>query len=103
MTKQQTIELLGQQLPGFYSVEQVITLINDIEDNGSFELSDKLISDLSSDISEALQGEGTNIVDDYDLTMNYKEVELDSIDFSTNKIRSIIEDVLSNFTEQFKK
>ena len=103
MTKQQTIELLRQQLPGFYSVEQVITLINDIEDNGSFELSDKLISDLSSDISEALQGEGTNIVDDYDLTMNYKEVELDSIDFSTNKIRSIIEDVLSNFTEQFKK
>jgi hypothetical protein len=35
--------------------------------------------------------------------MNYKEVELDSIDFSESKIRSVIEDVLSNFTEQFKK
>lgn len=31
MTKQQTIELLNQQLPGFYSVEQVIKIINDIE------------------------------------------------------------------------
>ena len=103
MTKQQTIKLLGQQLPGFYSVEQVITLINDIEDNGSFELSDKLISDLSSDISEALQGEGTNIVDDYDLTMNYKEVELDSIDFSTSDINRVIRDILTDFMEQFKK
>jgi len=103
MTKQQTIELLGQQLPGFYSVEQVIKLISDIEDNGSFELSDKLISDLSSDIADSLQSEGTNLVDDYELSMNYKEVELDSIDFSESKIRSVIEDVLSNFTEQFKK
>ncbi len=31
MNKQQTIELLQQQLPGFYSVEQVIKLINDID------------------------------------------------------------------------
>ena len=31
MNKQQTIELLKQQLPGFYSVEQVIKLINDID------------------------------------------------------------------------
>ena len=103
MTKQQTVELLEKQLPGFYSVEQVIKLINDIEDNGSFELNDGYINDLSSDIAEALQGEGTNIVDDYDLTMNYKEVELDSIDFSTSDINRVIRDVLTDFMEQFKK
>jgi hypothetical protein len=33
MTKNQTIELLKQQLPGFYSVEQVIKMISDIEEN----------------------------------------------------------------------
>jgi hypothetical protein len=103
MTKQQTVELLEKQLPGFYSVEQVIKLINDIEDNGSFELNDGYINDLSSDIAEALQGEGTNIVDDYELTMNYKEVELDSIDFSTSDINRVIRDVLTDFMEQFKK
>ena len=103
MTKQQTVELLEKQLPGFYSVEQVIKLINDIEDNGSFELNDGYINDLSSDIAEALQGEGTNIVDDYELSMSYKEVELDSIDFSTSDINRVIRDVLTDFMEQFKK
>lgn len=32
MTKQQTVELLQKQLPGFYSVDQVIKIINDIQD-----------------------------------------------------------------------
>ena len=34
MTKQQTVELLQKQLPGFYSVDQVIKMINDIEEDG---------------------------------------------------------------------
>lgn len=34
MTKVQTVELLQKQLPGFYSVEQVIKIINDIEEDG---------------------------------------------------------------------
>jgi len=38
MTKQQTVELLKQQLPGFYSVEQVIKMIDDIEDNSQTSL-----------------------------------------------------------------
>lgn len=32
MTKQQTVELLQKQLPGFYSVEQVIEIINGIQE-----------------------------------------------------------------------
>ena len=32
MNKNQTIELLKNQLPGFYSVEQVISLIEGIEE-----------------------------------------------------------------------
>jgi len=35
MTKKQTVELLQQQLPGFYSVEQVTALINGIDESGS--------------------------------------------------------------------
>jgi hypothetical protein len=35
MTKNQTIDLLKSQLPGFYSVEQVINLIEKIEDDSS--------------------------------------------------------------------
>jgi hypothetical protein len=103
MTKQQTLELLGQQLPGFYSVEQVIKLIGDIEESETFEFHSDSINKLSDDIADALQSEGTDLIDDYDLTMNYKEVELDSVDFSTSKIRSIVDDVLTDFLEQFKQ
>jgi hypothetical protein len=97
MTKQQTIELLGKQLPGFYSVEQVIKIINDIEDSGEFEISDDMVSSLSSDIAEALSSEGTDIVDDYELSINYKEVELDSIDFSTSRIKVAVKDAIESY------
>jgi hypothetical protein len=39
MKKQDTIELLQKQLPGFYSVDQVIELINGIEEGSSNKLS----------------------------------------------------------------
>ena len=99
MTKQETIELLGKQLPGFYSVEQVIKLINDIEESGSFELSDEMVSTLSSDIAEALENEGTDIVDDYELSMNYREVELDSINLNEGKIKAAVRDAIETYID----
>jgi hypothetical protein len=102
MTKKETIELLQKQLPGFYSAEQVIKLISDIEESDKFELSNAYLNDLSSDIAQALSSEGTSIIDDYELSMSYKEVELDSIDFSTSDINRIVRDVVKDFMEQFK-
>jgi hypothetical protein len=102
MTKQETIDLLGKQLPGFYSVEQVIKMINDIEESGSFELSDDMVSTLSSDIAEALENEGTDIVDDYELSMNYKEVELDSINLNEGKIKAAVQDALETYIDNNK-
>ena len=99
MTKQSTIELLEKQLPGFYSVEQVIKMINDIEESGSFELSDEMVSTLSSDIAEALENEGTDIVDDYELSMNYREVELDSINLNEGKIKAAVRDAIETYID----
>jgi len=103
MTKQETIDLLGKQLPGFYSVEQVIKMITDIEESGSFEISDEMVKTLSEDISEALSSEGTDIVDDYALSMNYgREVELDSIDLNESKIKAAVKDALENYIDNNK-
>jgi hypothetical protein len=102
MTKQETIDLLGKQLPGFYSVEQVIKLINDIEESDSFEITDEMVRTLSSNISEALENEGTDLIDDYDLSMNYKEVELDSIDLNESKIRAAVQDALETYIDNNK-
>jgi len=102
MTKQETIDLLGKQLPGFYSVEQVIKLISDIEDSGSFEITDDMVADISSDIAEALSSEGTDIVDDYTLSMDYREVELDSIDLNQSKIKSAVRDAIETYIDNNK-
>ena len=102
MTKQETIDLLGKQLPGFYSVEQVIKMITDIEELGSFEISDEMVKTLSEDISEALSSEGTDIVDDYELSMSYREVELDSIDLNEGKIKAAVRDALENYIDNNK-
>jgi hypothetical protein len=101
MTKQQTVELLSQQLPGFYSVEQVIKLINDIEDTGTskFEFDSDHIKTLSSNIADAIENEGSSIIDDYELSMNYKEVELDSIEFNTSSLSSTIKSAIEDFME----
>ena len=82
MTKQQTIELLQQQLPGFYSVEQVINVINGIEDFKPITLTEDQINELASQIAEEIADEGLDLIDDYDLSMNYKEVELDGVDYN---------------------
>ena len=99
MTKQQTIELLGQQLPGFYSVEQVIKLISDIEDSGTskFELDSDQLKQLSSNIADAIENEGSSVIDDYELSMNYKEVELDSVEFNTSSLTSTIKGAIEDF------
>jgi hypothetical protein len=102
MTKQSTIELLQKQLPGFYSVEQVIKLINDIEESDSFEITDEMVNSLSSNISEALENEGTDLIDDYDLSMNYKEVELDSISLNEGRIRAAVKDAIEEYIDYNK-
>ena len=61
MTKMQTVELLQKQLPGFYSVEQVIKIINDIEEDGQAQAYnedqvEELIEGIESSIKRKLSG-----------------------------------------------
>jgi len=103
MTKQQTIELLSQQLPGFYSVEQVIKLINDIDDSSTtnkFEFDSDQIKTLSDNIAESIESEGSSVIDDYELSMNYKEVELDSVEFNRSSLSSTIKSAIEDFMEE---
>ena len=93
MNKQQTIELLQQQLPGFYSIEQVINIIKDIEEDkveDKVEFSDELINS----ISEYIADEGLDLIVDYDLEMSYKEVELSSVDIDRDVIKRAIRSAL---------
>lgn len=105
MTKQQTIDTLKKQLPGFYSAEQVIKMISDIEDasTNEFKFSKDQIEQLSSNITDMIESEGTNIIDDYDLSINYKEVELDAVNYDESRLNNIIRDAIEEFIENINE
>lgn len=90
MNKLQTIELLQQQLPGFYSVEQVIKMINDIEDVES-EISDEVIESIVDEIVNM----DLDLIEDYELEMNYREVEISSVNISSREVKRAIESALN--------
>jgi len=102
MTKQQTVELLKQQLPGFYSVEQVINIINGIEDDSQVEAYNE---NQLEDIADAIYDEVRNALgkmytgdiidtDTAEFSLYDKTIELDSVDIDKNSIAdTIIEEV----------
>jgi len=90
MNKLQTIELLQQQLPGFYSVDQVIKMINDIEDVEP-EISDELIESIVDEIVNM----DLDLIEDYELEMNYREVEISSVNISSREVKRAIESALN--------
>ena len=90
MTKQQTIDTLKTQLPGFYSAEQVIELISKIEDTSSTPFD---VNEFKEQIEEAVRNAIENMdagyVVDYDsaeFSIDGREISFDSIDVNTNDI-----------------
>jgi len=107
MTKQATIDLLKQQLPGFYSAEQVIDMISKIEpevlEAYEFEFTDERIKTLVGNVVDEIRDLGIDLISDYDLSMSYKEVELDSIDLSSHSVKEAVESAVENWVEWFKE
>lgn len=93
MTKEQTIELLQKQLPGFYSVEQVINIIKGIEENAS-SISEGALEELLREVDNAIE-EVIARVDQEDLVQldtaefelhNGNEIELSSVDLDIDEL-----------------
>ena len=107
MTKQQTIDTLKNQLPGFYSVEQVIDMISKIEpevlEAYEFEFNDDQIRILVDNVVDEISNLGIDLVSDYDLSLNYKEIELDSIDLNDYQIKGVVKSAVQNWVEELKE
>ena len=108
MTKQATVELLKQQLPGFYSAEQVINIINDIEDSSETLNEDQLesIADtIYDEVRDALGKMYTNDIIDTDsaeFSLYDKTIELDSVDIDKDSIAdTVIEGVKKVMWDKF--
>jgi hypothetical protein len=112
MTKQQTIELLQKQMPSFYSLEQVIKLISDIEDSpaGLTRTQMKNLCDrIKSRIEDNLdQMDFSSIIDrgtaEFSLKGNEIElegVEVDSREVADEAVYGIAEEIEDYFETEF--
>lgn len=74
MTKQETLLSLETQMPSFFSLEQVIEMISNIEEPKSFALSDQLIKRIVTSTKDFVE----SAVRDIDFTDGDHEFSIDS-------------------------
>jgi hypothetical protein len=102
MTKTQTVDLLRSQLPGFYSVEQVINLIEKIEEEQSTpKITFDQLRDITNGIMRSIQEEASrdNIVclDDVEFELNHdRRIEVLDVPINFDAIRDCIEEGLTD-------
>jgi hypothetical protein len=107
MTKTQTVELLQQQLPGFYSVEQVIKLINDIDDEGgSFDAEklERLIERVEDEVDSRLNRMDSSDLVDFgsaEFELNGNEISLQCVEVDASNIVEEVSDVVRNVLADF--
>ena len=102
ITIEQATKQISEGFSSIYSKDDVLHLLSVLETGGGFEITDDMVSELSVNIADSLQSEGACIVDDYELSMNCKEVELDSIDFNETRISRVVKDVLETYIDNNK-
>jgi transcriptional/translational regulatory protein YebC/TACO1 len=103
MTKNQTIDLLKSQLPGFYSVEQVINLIEKIEDDSSRKITtddiqraiDNVISDFERNTEDIIDYTSVEFNISYD-----NRIEVESVGLNLDYITEALENNFMDFGEE---
>jgi hypothetical protein len=95
MTKQQLLDKLNSSdelvRMAFVPVSEVIKWVDELE-NESTTITDELISSIVSEI----EGLDMDIISDYDLSMSYREVELDSISLDSGNIEEAVRQAIKN-------
>lgn len=106
MTKKQTVELLQQQLPGFYSVEQVINLINGIEESSSFDVDqlEDIIMKISDRVETSLNRMSSDDFVDLgsaEFELNGNEISLYAVETNTSSIIDEVEEAVRETLTDF--
>jgi predicted ribonuclease toxin of YeeF-YezG toxin-antitoxin module len=90
------LETVKSVASAFLSVDDVIKMVEELEDNSfSGELGDEL-DELASKMANRIVNSGMDLVEDYDLSLNYKEIELDSLTLNEYSVIDIISDVMKD-------
>ena len=104
ITIEEAIKQISEGFSSIYSKDDVLHLLSVLKvENADIEFNEDEIRDLSADIANEFSSAGTDIVDEYELSMSCKEVELDSIDFSVSNIKGIVEDTIAHYIKTRKE
>ena len=106
MNKNETIELLEKQLPGFYSVDQVIELIKGIEGGTNDFNIDSLVEVIQEHIRNEIGNMSSDNACDFssaEFSLDYNTIELDSVDLECSNIASEAVNGLEDVIEDFLK
>ena len=100
MTKQQLLGKLqsSEELVkiAYVPVSEVINWVNELEGG----ITQEMINEIADTLQDEFSSEGVDLISDYDLTMNYREVELDSVDYDDSRIKRIVHNVLEEYLEK---
>ena len=105
MTKAQTLEALKNQLDSFYSLQQVIAIIEGIaEPEVKTRLDRSVIDDISGDIERCLDhNNGTDLVDvdNIELSLSYNnQIEIDGAAIEVSNIMHHINGILDQYVAE---
>jgi hypothetical protein len=94
MTKKELLEKLNSSEElvkmAFVPVSEVVKWVDELE-----ETTTTLSEDLIEQIVDEISGLDLDLIDDYTLGMNYREVELEGIDISESAIKGAIKRAIS--------
>jgi hypothetical protein len=99
MNKKELIEQLNtvkSVAPAFLSIDDVIEMVEGLE-TSSDNISGERITDLISDITSTIVGMGMDLINDYELTMSGREVEIDYITVDEDEIEKEVTDVINSY------
>jgi hypothetical protein len=107
MNKQQTLESLKKQLPSFYSLEQVIGIINAIEEDAkpaNATLSKEVRQELTTCIMDAIAGESSKHLVDFESAEFelecHNQVSLCNVDIDYDHIETTVKLALNEYAEK---
>jgi hypothetical protein len=95
MTKKQLLEKLNSSEElvkiAYVPVSEVINWVNEL-DEADTEVFSNLVKEIASEIAD----QGLDLIEDYDLEMSYREVELSSVTLDEDRIERAIKTAINN-------
>jgi hypothetical protein len=95
MTKKQLLEKLNSSEElvkiAYVPVSEVINWVNEL-DEADTEVFSNLVKEIASEIAD----QGLDLIEDYDLEMNYREVELSTVTLDEGRIERAIKTAINN-------